>query len=96
MLVLHPHPRQGGTMNNKIVYNIYHAFKNLGFATLRFSAKRGVGKSQGSYDSGAGDADARASALDWLQNENLKHKNTWIAGFCFWLLVNLTTFNATT
>ena len=36
-LVLHPHPRQGGTMNNKIVYNIYHSFKNLGFATLRFN-----------------------------------------------------------
>ena len=89
-LVLHPHPRQGGTMNNKIVYNIYHAFKNLGFATLRFNF-RGVGKSQGSYDSGVGELTDAAAALDWLQNENPTAQNTWIAGFSFgsWLALQL-------
>ena len=89
-LVLHPHPRQGGTMNNKIVYNIYHAFKNLGFATLRFNF-RGVGKSQGSYDSGVGELTDAAAALDWLQNENPTAQNTWIAGFSFgsWVALQL-------
>ena len=89
-LVLHPHPRQGGTMNNKIVYNIYHAFKNIGFATLRFNF-RGVGKSQGSYDNGVGELTDAASALDWLQNENPTAQNTWIAGFSFgsWLALQL-------
>ena len=31
-LVLHPHPRQGGTMNNKLVYNTYQAFKKSNFS----------------------------------------------------------------
>ncbi|MBF87742.1 MAG: alpha/beta hydrolase [Pelagibacterales bacterium] len=89
-LVLHPHPRQGGTMNNKIVYNIYHAFKNMGLATLRFNF-RGVGKSQGSYDNGVGELTDAAAALDWLQNENPTAQNTWIAGFSFgsWLALQL-------
>ena len=25
-LILHPHPQHGGTMNNKVVYNLYHSF----------------------------------------------------------------------
>ena len=25
-IILHPHPQHGGTMNNKVAYNIYHAF----------------------------------------------------------------------
>ena len=45
-LILHPHPRQGGTMNNKLVYNTYQAFKKSNFSTLRFNF-RGVGKSDG-------------------------------------------------
>jgi len=89
-LVLHPHPRQGGTMNNKIVYNIYQAFKTLGFATLRFNF-RGVGKSQGSFDNGVGELTDAAAALDWLQNENPSAQNTWISGFSFgsWLALQL-------
>ena len=75
---------------NKIVYNIYHAFKNIGFATLRFNF-RGVGKSQGSYDNGVGELTDAAAALDWLQNENPTAQNTWIAGFSFgsWLALQL-------
>ena len=44
-LVLHPHPEQGGTMNNKVVYSIYQSFVARGFSTLRFNF-RGVGRSQ--------------------------------------------------
>ena len=25
-LFLHPHPEHGGTMNNKVVYHLYHSF----------------------------------------------------------------------
>ena len=45
VLVLHPHPLYGGTMNNKIVYRLYHIFAQNGFSVLRFNF-RGVGKSQ--------------------------------------------------
>ena len=52
-IVLHPHPNYGGTMNNKVVYNLHYAFYRLGFSVLRFNF-RGVGRSQGEYDLGIG------------------------------------------
>ena len=36
-LILHPHPQYGGTMNNKICYNLFHIFVKRGFAVLRFN-----------------------------------------------------------
>ena len=89
-IVLHPHPRQGGTMNNKIVYNTYQAFKKSDFSILRFNF-RGVGRSQGTYDNGIGELTDAAAALDWLQTENPSAKTTWIAGFSFgaWLALQL-------
>ncbi len=89
-LVLHPHPRQGGTMNNKLVYNTYQAFKKSNFSTLRFNF-RGVGKSLGTYDNGVGELTDAAAALDWLQTEHPAARATWIAGFSFgaWLALQL-------
>ena len=36
-IILHPHPQFGGTMNNKVVYNLHYAFFNMGFTVLRFN-----------------------------------------------------------
>jgi alpha/beta superfamily hydrolase len=52
-IILHPHPQFGGTMNNPVVYQLYYAFANRGFAALRFNF-RGVGRSQGVFDHGQG------------------------------------------
>lgn len=89
-LVLHPHPQHGGTMNNKIVYNLYHSFVNRGFSTLRFNF-RGVGRSQGGYDDGQGELSDAASALDWLQTLNPNASDCWIGGFSFgaWIAMQL-------
>jgi len=81
-LMLHPHPQHGGTMNNKIVYNLYNTFVERGFSTLRFNF-RGVGRSQGVFDRGEGELSDAASALDWLQNYNQNARECWIAGFSF-------------
>ncbi|TAN58802.1 MAG: alpha/beta hydrolase [Rhodospirillales bacterium] len=81
-LVLHPHPQRGGTMNNKVVYTLYHAFVNRGFSTLRFNF-RGVGRSQGRFDNGQGELSDAASALDWLQSYNPNAAGCWIAGYSF-------------
>ena len=81
-LVLHPHPKFGGTMNNKVVYNLFHAFARRGFAVLRFNF-RGVGRSQGEFDSGIGELSDAAAALDWLQTYNPDAPTCWIAGFSF-------------
>ncbi len=81
-LILHPDPRGGGTMNNKVSYNLFHAFSQRGFSVLRFNF-RGVGRSQGTYDRGEGELADAASALDWLQNVNPNASATWVAGFSF-------------
>ncbi len=81
-LMLHPHPQHGGTMNNKVVYTLYHAFARRGFSVLRFNF-RGVGRSQGSFDRGEGELSDAASALDWLQSYHPNARECWIAGFSF-------------
>jgi uncharacterized protein len=88
--VLHPHPQYGGTMNNKVVYTIYHTFVKRGFATLRFNF-RGVGRSQGVYDNGQGELADAAAALDWLQGFNQNAAACWIAGYSFgaWIAMQL-------
>jgi hypothetical protein len=42
-IILHPHPQFGGTMNNRVVYNLHYAFHGMGFTVLRFNF-RGVGR----------------------------------------------------
>ncbi len=81
-LILHPHPQHGGTMNNKVVYNLYHAFARRGFSVLRFNF-RGVGRSQGAFDNGQGELSDAASALDWMQSLNANADQCWVAGFSF-------------
>ena len=53
-ILLHPHPTFGGTMNNPIVHMLYELFRSRGFSVLRFNF-RGVGRSQGLFDNGAGE-----------------------------------------
>jgi alpha/beta superfamily hydrolase len=81
-LILHPHPQHGGTMNNKVVYNLYYSFVNKGFSVLRFNF-RGVGRSQGEFDNGMGELSDSASALDWMQTINPSAPACWVAGFSF-------------
>ncbi len=86
-VVLHPHPQFGGTMNNKVVFQIYRAFMRRGFSTLRFNF-RGVGRSQGARcvygeDDGVGELSDAAAALDWLQSCNPDAPQCWVGGFSF-------------
>ena len=81
-IILHPHPQFGGTMNNPVVYQLYYAFANRGFAALRFNF-RGVGRSQGTFDHGQGELSDAAAALDWAQATNPDARACWIAGFSF-------------
>ena len=82
VLILHPDPSRGGSMNTKIVFNLYKLFVNNGFSTIRFNF-RGVGKSEGIFDDGEGELSDAASVLDWLQQYNTNSKIVWVAGFSF-------------
>ena len=81
-LILHPHPKAGGHMNNPVAVQLFHLFMKRGFATLRFNF-RGVGKSQGEFDQGIGELADAATALDWLQTTNPAASQCWVAGYSF-------------
>lgn len=81
-LILHPNPQRGGTMNNKISFNLFQSFADRGFSTLRFNF-RGVGRSQGEFSHGEGELADAASALDWLQSVNPGSSSVWVGGFSF-------------
>jgi alpha/beta superfamily hydrolase len=81
-IILHPHPADGGTMNNKVVFNLFRTFVDQGFNTLRFNF-RGVGRSEGRFDHGEGELSDAAAALDWLQAQNPNANSCWVAGFSF-------------
>jgi len=89
-LILHPHPLHGGTMNNKVVYNIFHTLAKNNFSVLRFNF-RGVGKSHGSFNNGLGELIDAAAAMDWLQNQHPEASSHWVIGFSFgaWIALQL-------
>jgi alpha/beta superfamily hydrolase len=89
-LVLHPHPLYGGTMNNKVVYNVYKTLFENDFTVLRMNF-RGVGRSMGEFDDGVGEMTDAATALDWLQVNHPMSKVNLIAGFSFgaWIAMQL-------
>jgi uncharacterized protein len=61
-LVAHPHPQQGGTLDNKVVQTLAKTFFALGYAAVRFNF-RGVGKSEGAFADGIGETDDALAAL---------------------------------
>ena len=83
LVVCHPHPQFGGTMDNKVVQTVARAGLQLGCRTLRFNF-RGVGGSEGAWDEGRGEIDdalaviAAARALEGAAGAPL-----WLAGFSF-------------
>ncbi len=56
VVVCHPHPQHGGTMDNKVVQTLARAFVALGWRSVRFNF-RGVAGSQGAWDDGVGEID---------------------------------------
>ncbi|MEO5624359.1 MAG: alpha/beta fold hydrolase [Dokdonella sp.] len=80
-IICHPHPLQGGTMHNKVVTIIERALLELGLATVRFNF-RGVGKSEGMHDNGAGETDDVVAIAHWLRRVR-PGDALWLGGFSF-------------
>lgn len=81
MLICHPHPLMGGTMDNKVVSTLHRAGRDAGLATLRFNF-RGVGASAGVFDAGRGEQDDVLAVLGWLSGR-LDCRRLVLAGFSF-------------
>jgi alpha/beta superfamily hydrolase len=56
VLVCHPHPLHGGTLDNKVVHTLARAARDVGCRAIRFNF-RGVGESAGAHDHGRGERD---------------------------------------
>jgi alpha/beta superfamily hydrolase len=67
-LIAHPHPLQGGTLDNKVAQTLAKTFFALGYASVRFNF-RGVGHSTGVFDDGIGET---ADALAALAHANVR------------------------
>jgi len=87
-VLAHPHPQHGGTMHNKVVYRSAKTLAQIGCATLRFNF-RGVGKSEGDYDEGRGEAEDFRAAIDWATGQ-YPDIAVWAAGFSFGAWIALT------
>ncbi|MGV8080536.1 MAG: alpha/beta hydrolase [Syntrophales bacterium] len=80
VVICHPHPQMGGSMDNNVVETLVVAYGGAGFTTLRFNF-RGAGRSGGSYDEGRGERDDVLAAVAFLAGEGFG--NTQLAGYSF-------------
>lgn len=88
-IVCHPHPLYGGTMGNSVVVAIVQALVERGVAALRFNF-RGVGRSQGRYDGGAGETDDARGALAFLRAQGgVDPRRLYVVGYSFGAWVGL-------
>lgn len=65
-IICHPHSQYGGSMSSKLVPAMQRELVAAGWAVLRFNF-RGVGRSQGSFDGGGGEANDALGAIARLR-----------------------------
>ena len=89
VLICHPHPLFGGTMDNKVVTKLARFFKNQNVSVVTFNF-RGVGSSSGQHDHGIGEIDDALAVLNWIIQQNpfqnqfdCQPRQLYLAGFSF-------------
>lgn len=80
-IICHPHPQQQGTMHNKVVTTLHRCCRDLGVRTVRFNY-RGVGRSEGEFANGVGEAEDLLAVLAWVKAVQ-PHDAIWLLGFSF-------------
>ena len=83
-LVAHPHPQQGGTLDNKVAQTLAKTFAALGYVSVRLNF-RGVGRSEGAFADGIGETDDALTALAYARGQfpSLAAAPPVLAGFSF-------------
>jgi alpha/beta superfamily hydrolase len=85
VVITHPHPLYGGTMNNPVVETVQSAYQQYGYPTRRFNF-RGVDGSQGNYDNGIGEQNDVRAAIAYVKNMDVSAVD--LAGYSFGAWVN--------
>lgn len=86
-VVCHPHPLYGGTLHNKVVFQVAKTLHRLRVPVLRFNF-RGAGLSEGQHAEGRGERDDTRAAIDFLAQE-YAGRELLLAGFSFGAVVGL-------
>jgi len=81
-LVCHPHPLQGGTLDNKVAHTLAKTFHAMGYVATRFNF-RGVGRSAGVFDEGIGETDDALAVLQHVKGRYGDALPVALAGFSF-------------
>ncbi|MGH8802578.1 MAG: alpha/beta hydrolase [Casimicrobiaceae bacterium] len=81
-LVTHPHPLQGGTLDNKVTTTLARTFFALGYAAIRFNFC-GVGRSSGTFDEGLGETEDALTVLTRMRERFGAGLPIALAGFSF-------------
>ena len=66
VVICHPHPQFGGSMDNNVVWGLCDAFVERGYVAVAFNF-RGVGSSGGRHEEGEGEIQDVLGLLDWLE-----------------------------
>lgn len=66
VVICHPHPQYGGSMENNVVWALRDAFVEHGYVAVVFNF-RGVGSSGGRHEDGEGEVLDVLGVLDWLE-----------------------------
>ncbi|HIF41313.1 MAG TPA: hypothetical protein EYQ74_09470 [Planctomycetes bacterium] len=77
----HPHPLHGGSMDSSVVFRAGRVLQEVGLAVLRLNY-RGVGASAGTFHGEGGEVEDHLAALDWLEGE-VAGAPLWAGGFSF-------------
>ncbi len=81
VVICHPHPLFGGTMDNKVVTTLARFWRRQGYSVLMFNF-RGVGSSSGQHDDGIGEIEDLRTVLQWA-SQNSTADRLILAGFSF-------------
>jgi uncharacterized protein len=81
VIVCHPHPLYGGSMDNNVVCSVSQALAGASLASLRFNF-RGVGLSQGEFGHGPGERQDVQAALSFvITQEKIDAGRLGLAGY---------------
>jgi alpha/beta superfamily hydrolase len=81
VIVCHPHPLYGGSMDNNVVHSLCETLTQASLASFKFNF-RGVGGSQGEYGQGIGEQEDVKAAISFISTvKEVDSERIGLAGY---------------
>ena len=81
VIVCHPHPLYGGSMDNNVVNSISEALTQVSIIAFKFNF-RGVGRSEGAFSGGIGEQEDVKAAISFVTKvKEVDSKRVGLAGY---------------